>query len=48
MVDVSGFWFLPTEEYHPDPSLVEFLKVNPENTIYIGFGSVIVSDPSKE
>ncbi len=48
---VSGYWFLPTESSNTEPwspskELVEFLDSGPP-PIYIGFGSIAGSDPTK-
>ncbi|GEQ69550.1 hypothetical protein JCM33374_g3222, partial [Metschnikowia sp. JCM 33374] len=48
-VKVTGYWFLDegSKEYEPPKELVRFLdtaKSNGEKVVYIGFGSIVVSD----
>lgn len=48
-VKVTGYWFLDegNADYSPPPPLEEFLataKENGEKVVYIGFGSIVVSD----
>ncbi|MCJ1472120.1 hypothetical protein MMC13_000767 [Lambiella insularis] len=44
---VSGFLFLPTPAgYQPPVALLEFLAAGPP-PVYIGFGSIVVEDPSR-
>ena len=44
-IAISGFCHLPlATSYVPSPSLLEFLESGPQ-PIYIGFGSIVVSDP---
>ncbi|KAM9922311.1 hypothetical protein OXX59_005905 [Metschnikowia pulcherrima] len=48
-VKVTGYWFLNegSDEYEPPKELVDFLeeaKQNGEKVVYIGFGSIVVSD----
>ncbi|KNE94268.1 hypothetical protein PSTG_12400 [Puccinia striiformis f. sp. tritici PST-78] len=50
-VDVTGYWFLDQShgDYEPPTDLVEFIasaKADQVPLIYIGFGSVTVSDPN--
>ncbi|KAF2862120.1 glycosyltransferase family 1 protein [Piedraia hortae CBS 480.64] len=45
-ISVSGFFFLKTPSaYTPSPSLQRFLSSGPP-PIYIGFGSIVISDPN--
>ncbi|CAO3567499.1 unnamed protein product [Mortierella alpina] len=47
-VHVTGYWFLdnPDLEWNPPEGLEEFLEAEPDNKpVYIGFGSMVVSDP---
>ena len=45
-IDISGFFFLSSSSsYTPDPLLAEFLAAGPP-PIYIGFGSIVVDDPT--
>lgn len=51
-VKVTGYWFLNEglEDYDPPKALVEFIetaKSNNEKIVYIGFGSIVVSDAKK-
>ncbi|KAF9919748.1 Sterol 3-beta-glucosyltransferase [Linnemannia zychae] len=49
-VHVTGYWFLdnPHLDWSPPNGLEEFLEADPANKpIYIGFGSMIVSDPEE-
>lgn len=51
-VKVTGYWFLNegSEDYDPPEALVEFIetaKANDEKIVYIGFGSIVVSDAKK-
>ncbi|KAJ9050825.1 Sterol 3-beta-glucosyltransferase [Entomophthora muscae] len=45
-IHITGFWFLddPMPGWSPSPDLVRFLEAGPP-PIYIGFGSITVSDP---
>lgn len=44
-IDVSGFYFLDSEDdYLPPSDLAAFLEKG-EAPVYIGFGSVVISDP---
>ncbi|KAH8658577.1 hypothetical protein BGZ61DRAFT_465799 [Ilyonectria robusta] len=45
-LDVSGFIFREPPEYTPPSELVAFLDQGPA-PIYIGFGSIVMDDPSK-
>lgn len=46
-ISVTGYWFLDSPEvWKPPEELVEFLK-NGSKPIYIGFGSVTVSNPDQ-
>lgn len=45
-VSVSGFFFLNlATNYTPEPKLAEFLDAGPP-PVYIGFGSIVVDDPT--
>ncbi|KAI7815881.1 hypothetical protein BC939DRAFT_488408 [Gamsiella multidivaricata] len=47
-VHVTGYWFLdnPDHGWTPPEGLEEFLEADPDNKpVYIGFGSMVVSDP---
>ncbi|KAG0231105.1 Sterol 3-beta-glucosyltransferase, partial [Mortierella sp. GBA43] len=47
-VHVTGYWFLdnPDLDWTPPEGLEEFLNAEPNNKpVYIGFGSMVVSDP---
>lgn len=45
-VDISGFYFLSLSSgFRPDPDLESFLDAGPP-PIYIGFGSIVVDDPT--
>ncbi|KAF9354526.1 Sterol 3-beta-glucosyltransferase [Mortierella sp. AD094] len=47
-IHVTGYWFLdnPDLAWTPPDDLVKFLAADPKNKpIYIGFGSMVVSDP---
>lgn len=46
-IDVSGFFFLPTDAgtYTPPDDLQRFLDAGPP-PLYIGFGSIVVDDPA--
>jgi UDP:flavonoid glycosyltransferase YjiC (YdhE family) len=46
-VHVCGYWFLdrPDTTWDPPAELKEFLDVDPTQTVYIGFGSIVVPDP---
>jgi UDP:flavonoid glycosyltransferase YjiC (YdhE family) len=49
-VHVTGYWFLdnPNLDWSPPDGLEEFLEADPDNKpIYIGFGSMVVSDPEE-
>ncbi|KAG0373032.1 Sterol 3-beta-glucosyltransferase [Mortierella sp. AD032] len=49
-VHVTGYWFLdnPNLDWSPPDGLEEFLEADPVNKpIYIGFGSMVVSDPEE-
>jgi len=45
-IDISGYWFLdnPEVNWTPPQSLTDFLNAGPK-PVYIGFGSIVVSDP---
>ncbi|KAK4046210.1 hypothetical protein OIV83_006242 [Microbotryomycetes sp. JL201] len=49
-ITISGYWFLPTDEKQSlDPKLVEFIdkaRADGKSVMYIGFGSIVVSDAS--
>ncbi|KAI6778752.1 uncharacterized protein J7T54_005855 [Emericellopsis cladophorae] len=44
-IDVCGFFFREAPSYTPPPELEKFLAAGPP-PIYIGFGSIVVDDPS--
>ena len=44
-IDISGFFFHSQPSYKPDASLTAFLDAGPP-PIYIGFGSIVVDDPT--
>ncbi|KAG0316213.1 Sterol 3-beta-glucosyltransferase [Dissophora globulifera] len=49
-IHVTGYWFLdnPDPDWTPPEELKEFLDADPENKpVYIGFGSMVVSDPER-
>ena len=43
-VAVTGYWFLDSPEWEPDPALRSFLSAG-EAPVYVGFGSMPSSDP---
>ena len=43
-IDITGFLFLSSPDYKPEPDLVRFLRAGP-TPIYVGFGSIVVDDP---
>jgi hypothetical protein len=43
--DISGFFFHTQPSYKPPPELTAFLEAGPP-TIYIGFGSIVIDDPT--
>lgn len=46
-IDISGFYFLDSEEgFTPPSDLAEFLGEG-RAPVYIGFGSVVIPDPEK-
>lgn len=49
-VHVTGYWFLDEGgDYEPPQDLVEFIekaRVDKKKLVYIGFGSIVVSDPA--
>ena len=45
-IDVCGFFFRDPPPYEPPTAIVNFLKDDPP-PIYIGFGSIVLEDPSK-
>lgn len=45
-IDVSGFIFRKTPQYEPPRELAEFLSTG-ALPVYVGFGSIVVSDPQK-
>jgi hypothetical protein len=45
-VDISGFFFHAQPSYKPPPDLAAFLEAGPP-PIYIGFGSIVIPDPTK-
>ncbi|SCU96637.1 LADA_0H01970g1_1 [Lachancea dasiensis] len=50
-VKVTGYWFLEGEEdYVPPKALVDFIakaRSSGKKLVYIGFGSIVISDPKK-
>ena len=45
-IDISGFFFLDlADQYQPSEDLAKFLAEGPP-PVYIGFGSIVVDDPS--
>lgn len=44
-ISISGFYFLKAPDYTPDAKLLEFLNKGPP-PVYIGFGSIVLSDPN--
>jgi sterol 3beta-glucosyltransferase len=51
-IHTTGYWFLdnPDLDWTPPDSLLEFIKgVDGDNRplVYIGFGSIVVTDPGK-
>ncbi|KAL2849459.1 hypothetical protein BJY01DRAFT_143459 [Aspergillus pseudoustus] len=49
-IDITGYWFLSeASEWTPPKELVDFIKrarQDGKKIVYIGFGSIVVSDPS--
>lgn len=45
-VAVTGYWFLDTEDWHPDAELAAFLEAG-EPPVYVGFGSMPGFDPEQ-
>lgn len=45
-IDVCGFFFREPSPYAPEKDLDEFLQAGPA-PVYIGFGSIVVSDPGR-
>jgi UDP:flavonoid glycosyltransferase YjiC (YdhE family) len=43
--DVSGFFFYPQPSYQPPSSLAKFLESGPP-PVYIGFGSIVIDNPT--
>ena len=43
-ISIAGFYFLNTPDYTPNSKLVDFLSRGPA-PVYIGFGSIVLSDP---
>ena len=43
--DISGFFFYSQPSYQPPTDLTDFLKAGPP-PIYIGFGSIVIDDPT--
>ena len=43
--DISGFFFRSQPSYQPPTDLADFLKAGPP-PIYIGFGSIVIDDPT--
>ncbi|KAH7082383.1 putative glucosyl/glucuronosyl transferase [Paraphoma chrysanthemicola] len=44
-ISISGFYFLDSPDYTPDPELQAFLDAGPP-PVYIGFGSIVLKDPN--
>jgi UDP:flavonoid glycosyltransferase YjiC (YdhE family) len=44
--DISGFFFYSQPSYQPPPDLIAFLNAGPP-PIYIGFGSIVIDNPTK-
>ena len=49
-IRVTGYWFLDeASDWSPPPALVEFIaraRADEKKLVYIGFGSIVVSDPT--
>ena len=45
-VHVTGYWFLPPQEWQPPEALRRFLAAGPA-PVYIGFGSIAYPNPSR-
>ncbi|KAF8201096.1 hypothetical protein K438DRAFT_1758408 [Mycena galopus ATCC 62051] len=45
-MDVCGFFFREAPDYTPPPELDDFLRAGPP-PVYIGFGSIVIDDPSR-
>lgn len=45
-IDVCGFFFRDPPSYQPSPDIEEFLRRGPP-PVYIGFGSIVLEDPTK-
>ncbi|SCV03061.1 LANO_0G01904g1_1 [Lachancea nothofagi CBS 11611] len=50
-VKVTGYWFLDAkDDFEPPAALIEFIaraKTTGKKLVYIGFGSIVISDPKK-
>ncbi|KAF2994984.1 hypothetical protein E8E13_003757 [Curvularia kusanoi] len=44
-ISIAGFYFLSATDYTPDSKLLRFLNDGPP-PVYIGFGSIVLSDPN--
>lgn len=49
-IRVTGYWFLDeASDWSPPPALIEFIaraRAHEKKLVYIGFGSIVVSDPA--
>ena len=49
-IRVTGYWFLDeASDWSPPPALIEFIaraRADEKKLVYIGFGSIVVSDPA--
>jgi sterol 3beta-glucosyltransferase len=45
VADVCGFFFREEPQYTPSKDIADFLQAGPQ-PIYIGFGSIVLEDPS--
>ena len=49
-IRVTGYWFLDeASDWSPPPALIEFIaraRADEKRIVYIGFGSIVVSDPA--
>ena len=50
-VKVTGYWFLDgKDDYEPPQALKDFIsraKISRKKLVYIGFGSIVISDPKE-
>lgn len=46
LVDIAGFFFLdePKQGFEPPRELLEFLQRDEEKPVFIGFGSLVISN----